>query len=638
MIRHSRIPILLVLATVTVLVFYPAHVQSAAGKPAGVNAPRVNTPSVNAPNQSRYLSPGELAISPDGRRLYVVCEKSDELRVVDTRSGKIVKAIAVGHVPRGLGVSADGKQIYVANSWTDTISVIDTQKLEIARTLPTGFEPISVVADRQGQTLYVADRLSDAISVIDLPSGKEVKRLAAGRGASYLAISADGTRIYCTHIYPNIGAHRAPPESEITVIDTATRRIVDREPLHNVAGVFHLALSSDGKVGVAAHLRPKNLVPLAHVEHGWAFTDSLAFFGEDVGGVVQVPIDELERYFALPFGVAISPDKSQVFVSAAGSDTISVINLPALLKFVRSNRLSPNDLSASANYVTARIPVGRNPRGIVLSPDGKRLFVASRMDDNITVIDTNAAKVSASFDLGGPKDTTPLRRGEQIFNSARFAFQGQFSCANCHLDSTFDGLQWDLEPDGFGVDIVDNRSLEDLMGTQPYKWNGGNPNLPTECGPRTEKYFYRSQSYNGKELTDLVAYVLSIPVRPNRYRLPNGELTPAQERGKAIFERIKYKNGRTIPENQRCASCHSGPKYTNNHSEDVGSGKPTDRSPLIDTPHLPDVAYSAPYLHDGSARSLEEIWTVFNPKDTHGITNDLTKDELNDLIEYLRTL
>ena len=70
----------------------------------------------------------------------------------------------------------------------------------------------------------------------------------------------------------------------------------------------------------------------------------------------------------------------------------------------------------------------------------------------------------------------------------------------------------------------------------------------------------------------------------------------------------------------------------------VGSGKSTDRSPVIDVPQLPNVAYSAPYLHDGSARSLEEIWTVFNPKDTHGVSNDLTKDELNDLIEYLKTL
>jgi hypothetical protein len=68
-------------------------------------------------------------------------------------------------------------------------------------------------------------------------------------------------------------------------------------------------------LGVAAHLLPKNLIPLAHVEHGWVFTDSLVFFGEDVGGLIEAPIDELERYFAMPFGVAITADKSKVFVS-----------------------------------------------------------------------------------------------------------------------------------------------------------------------------------------------------------------------------------------------------------------------------------------------------------------------------------
>ena len=590
-------------------------------------------------SQPKFLSPGELAVSPDGRRLYVLCEKSDELRIVDTLAGRVLKTISVGHIPRGLSVSADGKEIYVANSWTDTISVIDAQKLETVATLKTGFEPISAVADKKGETLYVANRLSSDISVIDLQSGKEIKRLAAGRGASYLTLSADGTRLYCTHIYPAIGVHRAPPESEITVIDTASRRIVDRAPLHNSAGVFHVALSPDGKFGVAALLRPKNLTPLAHVEHGWAFTNSIVLFGERFETAVPLPIDELDRYFALPFGIAITPDKSRLFVSAAGSNTVTAINVSALLKFSRTApKSAANDLSASANYVIARIPVGRNPRGIVLSPDGRRLYVANRMDDSITVIDTLRTKIVSTIDLGGPQSTTPLRRGEQLFNDAHFSFQGQFSCASCHLDATFDGLQWDLEPDGFGVDIVDNRSIESLMGTQPYKWNGGNPDLPTECGPRTEKYFYRSQSFDTKQLSDLVAFVLSLPSRPSRYRSPDGELTAAQERGKAIFERAKYKNGQLIPEAKRCGSCHSGPKYTSNKSFDVGTGKPADRSPLVDTPQLFNVVNSAPYLHDGSARSLEEIWTVFNPNDQHGITNDLTKDQLNDLIEYLRTL
>ncbi len=597
--------------------------------------------SEEAVNQ-HYLSPIEMQLSRDGRLLYVVCQASNELRVVDLVSGKVVSIVPVGQVPRGIALSPDGRQIYVTNAWSDTVSVIDAKALKVVGTIPTGSEPTGIVCDRSGKTLYVANRLSNDVSVIDVTTGQEIKRLLAGRGASYLALSPDGKWVYATHIYPNAGAFRTPPNSEITVVDTARQAVVERKRLPNVAGVFHVALSADGKLGVAAQLRPKNLIPLAHVEHGWAFGDSLILFGDDIGGTLQVPIDELDRYYALPWGVAINADKSKMFVTTAGSESVTVIDVRKLLALTRARRQSSNklanDLSASANYVTARIPVGRNPRGALLSADGTRLYVANRLDDNVSVINTSTDKVISIIDLGGPKIINALRRGEQLFFTADYAFQGQFGCANCHLDATIDGLQWDLEPDGFGKDIVDNRSLESLAGTEPFKWNGGNPDMPTECGPRTEKFFYRSQSYTPQELTDLVAFVYSLPYRPNRYRLPNGELTPAQERGKAIFERTKYKSGKPIPEKNQCAYCHSGPKYTNQQQVDVGTGKSTDRSPIIDVPQLPNVAYSAPYLHDGSARSLEEIWTVFNPKDTHGVSNDLTKDELNDLIEYLKTL
>ena len=598
-----------------------------------------------APQQSsplpkeRYLSPIEMMFSSDGRLLYVVCQDSDEVRVVDGETAKVLSSIRVGHIPRGIAQSPDGSRLYVTNAWSDTVSVIDTGQRAVVQTLTTGFEPSGIVVDHPGTTLYVANRLSGDISVIDLKSRQETKRLLAGRGASYLAISPDGRQIFCSHIYPNPGAFRTQPNSEITVIDTASQTVVERKQLHNVAGVFHIAISADGKLGVAAQLRPKNLIPLAHVEHGWAFGDALTLFGADVDGPVQIPIDELDRYYALPWGIAITPDKSKLFLTTAGSESVTVIDIQRVLKTIRERRQPfANDLSASAEYVSARISVGHNPRGVALSPDGQRVYVANRLDDNISVIDAKTEKVIETLDLSGPKNIDALRRGERLFYTADFAFQGQFGCSNCHIDATIDGLQWDLEPDGFGKDIVDNRSLENLAGTEPFKWNGGNPDMPTECGPRTEKFFFRSQSFSQQQLTDLVTFVYSLPYRPNRYRLANGELTPAQERGKSIFERTKSKKGTPIPEADQCMYCHNGPKYTNQKQVDIGSGKSTDRSPIIDVPQLPNVAYSAPYLHDGSARSLEEIWTVFNPKDTHGVTNDLTKDELNDLIEYLKTL
>ncbi len=589
--------------------------------------------------KERYLSPIEMAFSPDGHSLYVVCQDSDEVRVVDPDSAKVIGIIHVGHVPRGIALSPNGRRLYVTNASSDSVSVIDMSSREVVQTLAAGFEPAGVVVDKSGATLYVANRLSSDVSVVDLASGHEIKRLLAGRGASYLALSPDGKWIYCTHIYPNAGAFRSEPDSEITIIDTSTRRVVDRKALHNVAGMFHVAASADGKLVAVAQLRPRNLIPLAHVEHGAVFGDSLTLFGDDVGGTVQIPIDELDRYYALPWGVAITPDKSKIFLTTAGSQSVTAIDVSRLLKTVRSRRQAfANDLSASAEYVAARIPVGHNPRGVALSPDGKRLYVANRLDDTLSVIDTETQKVTSTIDLGGPKGIDALRRGERLFYTADFSFQGQFGCSNCHLDATIDGLQWDLEPDGFGKDIVDNRSLENLAGTEPFKWNGGNPDMPTECGPRTEKFFFRSQSFTQQQLTDLVTFVYSLPYRPNRYRLANGELTPAQERGKAIFERTSTKRGVAITEANQCNYCHSGPKYTNQKQIDAGTGKLTDRSSVIDVPELPNVAYSAPYLHDGSAKSLEEIWTIYNPKDTHGVTNDLTKDELNDLIEYLKTL
>jgi YVTN family beta-propeller protein len=594
------------------------------------------------PRQIKYDSPLEVVVSHDGARLYVLCQQSETVRVFDAASYAPIKTIAVGRVPRGIALSASGARLYVTNSWEDTLSVIDTQTLSVVATWNVGAEPSGVVADRAGERIFVANRISNDVAVLDANTGVEQKRLLAGRGASYLTMSPDGSRIYCTHVYPNPSPHRTAPESEITVIDTDRALVIDRIPLRSIAGVFHLAFSADGRLGAVAEYHPKNLVPLAHLEHSGAFAYTLTLFGADVGKPVEVSLDEMEHYASQPFGVAIAPDKSRLYVTIGGSECVIAIDVQKLLHFVNA-RPRPEDgsyardLSASANYITTRIQVGHNPRGVSFSRDGRRLFVANRLEDTISVIDTRSNRIAATIPLTEPHAISARRSGERTFYSARFSFQGQISCSSCHIDSTFDGLTWDLEPDGFGRDIVDNRLIEDLRGTEPYKWNGGNPNIPTECGPRTEKYFWRSENYNDLTLADLSFYILQIPSRPNRFKLPGYELTEAQRRGKAIFERDVDKFGKPIALANRCVYCHSGKKGTNQKSFDVGTRKLTDNSGLLDTPQLLNIALTAPYLHDGSARTLEEIWTVFNPEDKHGRTNDLTKDELNDLIEYLRT-
>ncbi len=149
-------------------------------------------------SSDQYLSPSEIAFSPDGQFLYVVCERSDQLLVLSAKDGNVLQRVTVGHIPRSVAVSPDGRQLFVTNSWDDTVSIIESptasnRTYAATRKIATGAEPYGIVIDHAGKTLYVANRISNDISVIDIATGVERKRLMAGRGASYLAISADGT-------------------------------------------------------------------------------------------------------------------------------------------------------------------------------------------------------------------------------------------------------------------------------------------------------------------------------------------------------------------------------------------------------------------------------------------------------------
>jgi hypothetical protein len=79
-------------------------------------------------------------------------------------------------------------------------------------------------------------------------------------------------------------------------------------------------------------------------------------------------------------------------------------------------------------------------------------------------------------------------------------------------------------------------------------------------------------------LADLAVYIRSLPPRPNRWRLPGGELTPAQERGKALFERAWTSSASRFRRPTAAPIATADPKGTNQKIFDVGTRKPTDNS------------------------------------------------------------
>ncbi|MCP4896213.1 MAG: beta-propeller fold lactonase family protein [bacterium] len=589
-----------------------------------------------------YKTPFNLVVSQDGRRLFVACEASGSMIVIDTVEARVEAEVAVGHLPHGVCLAPDQSSVYVSNRGSDTVTVLDATTFEIERTIAVGDEPHGLVVSTDGSTLYVANAGSADISVVDLATGIELKRLAAARGAWGVSLSTDGQTVYVTNNLSHFVPFRATSRSEVTLVATDRSTVRHRAMLPDANLAQGVDVAPDGRFALVTLIRTKNLVPMTRVVQGWVMTNGLGIIRPD-GRVDQLLLDEPDSSFADPTDVVITPDGRHAYVTGGGVDAVAVIDLRKMERVLdrassgHEREELANNFGISTEFVLGRIPVGRNPRGIAVSPDGARVYVADALDDTISIIDTREQRRIGVVPLGGPQELTLTRRGERIFHSATVSYGTQFSCHSCHPDGGVDGITYDIEPDGIGLNPVDNRSLRGILDTAPFKWTGKNKTLSRQCGPRLAVFFTRIQPFTPDQVQALERYICTIPRNPNRYR-PGASLTPPQRRGKTLFDRTTANSGKLIPAGQRCVECHPPPYFTVRDLTDVGTGSELDTNNTFDVPHLNNIYETAPYLHDGRAETLEEIWTRFNPDDRHGFTNDMTKDQLNDLIEYLKTL
>ncbi len=596
-------------------------------------------PAAQAP---RYKTPLNLALRPGGRELYVACEASDSVIVVDLATREKLAEIPVGGNPADVTFSPDGRRAFVSNRLDDTVSVIDAAARRVTVTLRVGDEPHGLLTDRAGKLLYVLNTSSDDISVFEAATLTWVKNLSAGRGPWSLALSPAGDRILTTNSLSRF-AFRAPLVSEVTAIETARGTVEDRLAVPGANLMMGVDWHPSGEFALATLNRTKTLVPMTRLLQGWTITNGLAVLWRD-GRVDEVLLDEADLGFADATDVACTPDGRYALVTSSGTDRVAVVDIRKLTALLaRSSRherehVLPNHLGHASEFILKHISTGRSPRGVAVTPDGQAAFVADSLDDALTVIDLARLEAVARVDLGGPKEITKARHGERLFHNASITFHRQYSCHSCHPDGHVDGLTYDIEADGIGISPVDNRTLRGILDTAPFKWEGTNPSLARQCGARLSVFFTRLQPFTPEQLAAVDYYITTIPRPPNRYRPLGAPLTPAQRRGKEVFERTMTADGRVVPAEGRCLTCHPPPYYTNRQRFDVGTRHAHDRQGRFDVPHLNNIYDSAPYLHNGIAPTLEEIWTVFNPDDRHGVTNDLTKDQLNDLIEYLKTL
>jgi YVTN family beta-propeller protein len=592
-----------------------------------------------------YYSPFNLAVSKDGSRLYVVSQEGNALLVVDAKKQKVIKKINVGDQPHNIVLSQDGLTAYISNQWSDNISVINLSTSKVVDTIKTADGPAGLALSRDSKVLYTANTYSSNISVIDLGTGEERKRLEAGNNPTGVGLSPDGKVLYVTSRRALIVPYGEPIRTEITVLSDSSERIIEHKTVESAHMIENVAFTPTGDLALVTLVRPKNYVPSIQVERGFMMNYGIGVIEQKKDSrVIQLLTDEPNAYFPDPFDIVVSHDGKKAFISNSGVNCITVIDVDSIRALIA--RSTPemlnsysNNLGISSQYVVKRIPTGADPKGMALSPDGQRLYVAEQLDDKVAVINTETLETVSAIDLGGPRKISVSRRGKRLFANAGHTFQHQFSCYTCHPDYHEDGLVYNMASKDMGRNLTNTQSLRDISETAPYKWSGLNSTVYRQDGIRFSTVLTRTEQFSYSDLDAIASFILTgIPYPPNLENNPTGELTEMQLRGKAIYERTRDNKGKIIPPENRCITCHPPPYYTNRKPADLGTLASSDDSIKFDTPHLNNIYASAPYLHDGRAATLEEIWTKYNPNDKHGVANDLSKIELNELVEYLKTL
>ncbi len=592
-----------------------------------------------------YYSPFNIAVSKDGKKLYVVAEEGNALLVVNTQKKKVIRKIKIGEHPHSVILNKDESKAYVSNQWSDNVSEIDLSTYIVTDTLKTGSGPAELALNADGKYLYAVNSYTNNLSVINLETREEEKRLALGNNPTGIGATPDGRVLFVTSRRTMARPYSDTVICEMTLINDNNQRVLERRDIKSAYMMENIAFTPSGDLAIFPLIRPKNNMPTLQVEKGWMMTHGFGIIELKPGGrTIQLLLDEPNVYYSDPYGIAITPDGKKAFISSSGVNYISVIDIDAIRSLISESsddmlKSYANHLGISSKYVIKRIPTGANPKGLALSSDGSLLYVAEHLEDRIAVIDTRNLATVGTIDLGGPRRVTVARQGRKLFNNAGHTFQTQYSCYTCHPDAHEDGLVYNMASKDMGRNVTNTQSLRDIGDTPPFKWNGKNQTVYKQDGMRFSTVLTRSEPFAYKDLDALVAYIITgIHYPPNLMYNPDGNLTAAQRSGKAIFERSHDGYGKEIPVNNRCITCHPPPYYTNLKPADVGTLAASDDSILFDTPHLNNIYASAPYLHDGRAATLEEIWTIYGKEERHGSVNDLTKIELNQLIEFLKSL
>ncbi|AUP77536.1 PKD domain-containing protein [Flavivirga eckloniae] len=609
---------------------------------------------VNLPTQS-----GPITVDATNRIVWSVNPDNNTVARVNADNLTKINEVAVGKDPVNVALDGTGKA-WITCRDSDEVYILNTNgSFQTKIVLPKGSRPYGIVFTPDGTRGFISAFGSGKLIEVSPSTNTITNTIDIGPTPRALAVTSDGSKLFVTRfISPDL-------EGQVWEINLNTFALTKTIPLaldnftvdNGNAGrglpnyVAGIAINPDNSSAWSVAKKDNILRGLARDGKPMTFDNAVRTAISPIN--LTTSTEELTKRLDIdnhgqPSSALYTPTGNYLFITMQGNNRIVVIDPKKGLELLKKD-------------------VGKAPQGIAIDPTTNRVFVKNFMSRNVTVFDASEMITTGSTTLTelatistvSSETLSPVvLKGKQIFYDAadlRMGTDGYISCVSCHSDGTQDGRTWDFTDRGEG--LRNTISLVGRAGTghgrvhwsanfdeiQDFEndirfhfkgqgfmtdanFNAGTTGLPLG-DPKTGK---------SADLDALVAYVESLNAfDPSPYRNTNGSLTADGAAGKAIFENLK------------CHTCHSGSDFTDSSTgkmHDVGtinnnSGQRLGKNLLaLDVPTLKDVWATAPYLHNGAAKTLTEVFTTYNTNNSHGATSTLSTTEMAQLEAYLKQI
>ena len=582
-----------------------------------------------------YQGPCAVAVSQDGKTLFVANSDACNVAWVDVASGKVSRRVEMPARPTGIALTPDGAELAVTCAAPEsTVLVLDTASGRQIRSIPVGHTAVGPAITPDGRSLYVCNRFDNDVSVIDLETGTERARVDAVREPVATAVTPDGETVLIINHLPNTRTDLdfpGPVSPVVTVIDTQTDRTTEIELPYGSNGLRDAFISPDGRYAYVPHILSNFDRTPSQVELGWTNLNVLSVI--DIGQktvLSTIGLDDMYQGFGNPWAAVCTDDGKTICVCHAGTNELTVLDSSAARETPSRPYLSPlvagiPEVTESGAPSKRRIALpGHGPRGLAVFQS--QVYVAEYFSDTVAVVDLRPGtdEEIRTISLGPPSQMTDRRRGEFLFHSATICYQHWQSCATCHPDGRIDALNWDLLNDGIGT-FKNTKSLLLAHRTPPAMAEGVRPTA--EAAVRSGIVHILFSERPEEEASAIDTYLAALQPVPSPH-LVQGQLSPSAARGERLFASQRI----------GCHRCHPAPLYTDRRMHDVGTRSVHEYSDRFDTPTLIEVWRTAPYLHDGRYTTIRQLLVEGRHGLSHLPPDALTEQEINDLVAFALSL